>query len=65
MTLNTGVIAAKNSALHHRNKLHFEIYLNRKQLFYILTLYSIMIFTTFESIVCDQKIKAFTCFIYF
>ncbi len=24
-----------------------------------------MIFTTFESIVCDQKIKAFTCFIYF
>ncbi len=24
---------AENSALHHRNKLHFKIYLNRKQLF--------------------------------
>ncbi len=24
---------AENSALHHRNKLHFKIYSNRKQLF--------------------------------
>ncbi len=24
---------AENSALHHRNKLHFKIHLNRKQLF--------------------------------
>jgi len=24
---------AENSALHHRNKLHFNIYSNRKQLF--------------------------------
>ncbi len=24
---------AENSALHHRNKLHFQIYSNKKQLF--------------------------------
>ncbi len=24
---------AENSALHHRNKLHFKIYSNRKELF--------------------------------
>ncbi len=26
---------AKNLALRHRNKRHFKIYLNRKQLFYL------------------------------
>ncbi len=26
VTLKTGVMAAENSALHHRNKLHFIIY---------------------------------------
>ncbi len=30
VTLKTGEMATKNSALHHRNKLHFK---NRKQLF--------------------------------
>ncbi len=29
------IIDAENSALHHRNKLHFKIYYNRKQLYYI------------------------------
>ncbi len=33
MALKTGVIAAENSVLHHRNKLHFKIYSNRKQSF--------------------------------
>ncbi len=33
VTLKTGVMMLKNSALHNRNKLHFKIYLNRKQLF--------------------------------
>ncbi len=28
MTLETGVMADENSALHHRNKLHFKIYYN-------------------------------------
>ncbi len=27
------IIDAENSALHHKNKLHFTIYSNRKQLF--------------------------------
>ncbi len=27
---------AENTALYHRNKLHFKIYLNRKQLFQIV-----------------------------
>ncbi len=30
MTLKTGVMAAENSALDHRNKLRFKIYSNRK-----------------------------------
>ncbi len=33
VTLKTGVMAAENLALHHRNKLHFMIHENRKQLF--------------------------------
>ncbi len=33
MTLKTGVSDAENSAFDHRNKLHFKIYSNRKQLF--------------------------------
>ncbi len=30
---------AENSALHHRNKLHFKIYLNRKQLVEIVIIF--------------------------
>ncbi len=32
---------AENTALHHRNKLHFNIYSNRKQFFTILLFYCI------------------------
>ncbi len=39
---------AENSAAHHRNKLHFKIYYNRKQLFEIVIIFhSIPIFTVF------------------
>jgi len=30
---------AENSALHNRNKLHFRIYYNRKQLFIIVIIF--------------------------
>ncbi len=30
---------AENSALHHRNKIHFKIYSNRKQLFEIVIIF--------------------------
>ncbi len=30
MTLKPWVITAENSAFHHKNKLHFKIYSNRK-----------------------------------
>ncbi len=33
VTLNTGVMMLKIQLCHHRNKLHFKIYSNRKQLF--------------------------------
>ncbi len=33
VALKTGVMMLKNTALHHRNKFHFKMYLNRKQLF--------------------------------
>ncbi len=33
VTLKTGVMAAGNSALHHRDELYFKIYSNRKQSF--------------------------------
>ncbi len=39
MTLKTEVMAAENSAVHYRNKLHFKIYLNRKQLFEIVIIF--------------------------
>ncbi len=35
---------AGNSALHHRNKLHFTIYLNRKQLFETVKYFTILQF---------------------
>ncbi len=39
---------AENSALHHRNKLHFKIYYNRKQLFEIIIIFDILtVFTVF------------------
>ncbi len=39
---------AENTAVHHRNKLHFKIYLNRKQLFSIVILFlNITVFTVF------------------
>ncbi len=38
---------AKNSALRHRNKLHFTIYSKRKQLFKILIFHNITVFTVF------------------
>ncbi len=39
---------AENSALHHRNKLHFKIYSNRKQLFLIVMNYqNIVVFNVF------------------
>ncbi len=45
MTLKTGVKAADNSALCHRNKLHFNIYYNRKLFVYIVMLfYNITVF---------------------
>ncbi len=48
MTLKTGVVAAENSALYRRNKLHFKIYSNRKQLFKIVIIFhSITDFTVF------------------
>ncbi len=37
----------KNSALHHRNKLHFTIHSNRKQLFWIVIFHSFTVFTHF------------------
>ncbi len=30
---------AENSALHHRNKLHFKMYSNRKQVYFFLSKY--------------------------
>jgi len=33
VTVNIFIMPSENSALHHRNKLHFKIYSNRKQLF--------------------------------
>ncbi len=39
---------AENSAVHHRNKLHFKIYSNRKQLFKIVIIFhNIAVFTVF------------------
>ncbi len=39
---------AENSALHHRNKLHFTIFSHRKQLFYIVKIcHNIKVFTVF------------------
>ncbi len=36
---------AENAALHHKNELHFPIYYNRKQLFWIaIILHNISIF---------------------
>jgi len=32
VTQKAGAMAAENSALYHRNKLHFKIYSNTKQL---------------------------------
>ncbi len=43
VTLKTGVMAAYNSALHHNNKLHFKIYLNRKYLLNCNNIYNIII----------------------
>jgi len=38
---------AENSALHHRNKLHFYLYQNRKQLFLgVMTFHNITVFIT-------------------
>ncbi len=40
MTLKTGKFRnAENSALHHRNKLQFNIYSNRKGLFEIVIIF--------------------------
>ncbi len=38
-------MAAENSALHHRNKVHFKIYSHRKQLLRIF--HNIIVFTVF------------------
>ncbi len=38
---------AENSALHHGNKIHFKIYSNRKQLFYIAILHNSIVFAVF------------------
>ncbi len=39
MTLKTGVMADKNSALHHRNKLYFKVYKNRKPILEIAIIF--------------------------
>ncbi len=50
---------AENSALHHRNKLHFQIYYNRKQLFQIVIIfYNITVFySIFDQINTALSIK--------
>ncbi len=40
---------AENSALHHRNELHFTIYSNRKQLFKIVIIFHILCFSQYFS----------------
>ncbi len=45
---------AENSALHHRNKLHFTIYSHRKILFYILIIFqNIAVLLYFVLIKCS------------
>ncbi len=39
LTLKTRVMNAENSALHHRNKSHFKIYLNREELVLIVIIF--------------------------
>ncbi len=38
---------AENSALHHKNKLHFKINSNRKQFFIVIIFHNITDFTVF------------------
>ncbi len=39
---------AENSALHHRNKLHFKVYSNRKSIFLnVIIFYNTTVFTEF------------------
>ncbi len=48
MTLKNEVTDAENSALHDKNKLHFKIYKDRKQLFLIVIIFHIItVFTEF------------------
>ncbi len=35
---------AENSALHHKNKLHFKMYFNRKVLFWIVKIFSFLLY---------------------
>jgi len=47
VTLKTGVMMLKIQLCHHRNKLHFKIYSNRKQLFLIVIIFHNITFFCF------------------
>ncbi len=44
VTLKTKVMATENSSFHHRNKLHFKIYSNRKHLYSIVIIFHLISF---------------------
>ncbi len=51
---------SENSALHHRNKLYFVIYSNRKQLFFIVIIFhNINVFTVYQINAALVSIKDF------
>ncbi len=60
MTLKPGVMMLKIQIYHHRNKLHFKMYSNRKQLFYIVIIFhniTIFFYCIFGSLVYFKKEK--------
>jgi len=57
VTLKTRVKATDNSALHHRRKLHFKVYLNGKQLVYIVKKFHNITVFSFEQKILVKKMK--------
>jgi len=58
----TGVIMLKIQLCHHRNKLHFKIYSNRKQFFeFVITFTNITVFTVFLINKCSLGEQEWLC----